>query len=384
MARKRSGAGAGADKRKGGAQHSRSSAKKASGRRKASATVHKAKHRLAIGEGHIDARDKLLKRLGGHAAMLAHPYPSSSVKGQNNLVGISVGLKHTSGKPTGDLAIRVFVSRKVAISRVNKNARVPARINGYPTDVVQMDTPRLLSSVSGGGAPVPCGTFIHNGSIQLQNGKFLAGTLGCLVVTADGTTCIMSCNHVMANLNQASLDDPIQAGQTLIARLLGAGKLVEPPELNTVDVALASVLPGAVSDNLVGLALSTPPGDIFPGDRVQKSGAQSGVTLGTVTDQAFLSPFLATLESIDENSNMIVHKQFMFKDQIVIQSDPGAHFSLDGDSGSIVELANTGQPIGLLFGGDGTGFSFANPLASIFNTLSPTLGSIQIVKLNRL
>jgi hypothetical protein len=314
--------------------------------------------------GHLAARNELRKKLGGYAAMLAPSRPSSRIKGQNNLIGLSVGLKHCANKSTGDLAIRVFVRKKVARSRLSKDAQVPSEINGYPTDVVEIGIPRPVS--------VSCGGWIHNDAINLTDGSFEAGTLGCLVVTQDGKNCLMSCNHVIANLGQARTNDPINSGGMIIARLLTAPPLTDPPGFNFVDVALAEVINGDVSQNLAGLSLAVPARAVAIGNRVRKSGAVTGVTTGTVTDFPFESSFNYTLPGIDLSNNIFVEKQYIFRDQILIKSDPDQLFCNDGDSGSIVELESTNQPVGLLFASDHQGFCFANPIQAIINTLQLT------------
>ena len=195
------------------------------------------------------------------------------IQEQNNLMGLAVGLKHVGGNPTGDLAIRVFVRKKVPKSRVSRNALVEPAINGFPTDVVEIGIPRPMSSGTGGVGPFTCGIFIHNDGIKLQNGSFEAGTLGCLVKIGS-SVCLLTCNHVIANLNQARDQDPINVDGTTIAKLFMAPSLLDPPSSNTVDVAVAEIIPGAVSNELLGLPLVLPAtDDVKPKDIVRKSGA---------------------------------------------------------------------------------------------------------------
>jgi len=311
--------------------------------------------------------------------MIAPPRPSHRIQGQNNLMGLGVGLKHTNGKPTGDIAIRVFVRKKVAESRVSRNALVKPFINGYPTDVVEIGIPRPLSTGSSFAAPFPCGgVLIHNEGIKLTNGKFEAGTLGCLVQIGDAL-CLMTCNHVIANLNQARVGDPINVDGTTIATLFMAAPLLDPPSANTVDVAVAKIIPGTVSNSLVGLPLVPPATpDVLPNDIVKKSGAETQVRTGTVSDVHFESSVPYEFQGIDLGNNVTIEKNYIFHDQFLVQSQPGPMFSEEGDSGSIV-LNDDDQPIGLLFAGDGKGFTFVNPIKYIV----ASLGITQFLALNQ-
>jgi hypothetical protein len=342
-----------------------SGAKKHTRRRHCPVRKRKTSGKFAITQGHIEARDTLRQQLGGYAAMLAPPEPSSRIKGQNNLIGLAVGIKLVKGKPTNDLAIKVFVRKKVANSRISGDAMVKPTLNGFPTDVVEAHLPRPFST----GSVVPCGSFIINNAIRQRTGRFEGGTLGCLVVTQDGTNCILTCNHVVANLNQATVNDAITSSNGTIANLLKWGMLVEPPGVNTCDCALGAILPNSVSQSLLGLALSTPASEVLVNDRVRKSGADSTVTTGTVVDKFYQSPFQYSLPGIDVSNSIFIQRNYIFENQIRIQSDPGTEFVEDGDSGSVVLLQDTGQPVGLLFAGDQDGFAFANPIAAVIDTL---------------
>jgi|GEM_PF-3565018 len=371
MARKKSDPGEEPVKKAGRAGARKSSAAKSESRPKL-VRIHgrRAAGRLMPGEGHREAQAELRKLLGGYEAMLATPRPSNRMQGQNNLMGLAVGLKHTGGSPTGDLAIRVFVRKKVPRSRVTRDALARPEINGFPTDVVEIGIPRPMSSGTSGAGPVPCGVFIHNDGIRLQNGSFEAGTLGCLVKIGTAL-CLMTCNHVIANLNQARDQDPINDGGTTIAKLFMAPPLLDPPSSNTVDVAVAEIIPGAVSNSLLGLPLVLPAtDDVMPKDIVRKSGAETQVTSGSVSDVHFESPFQYSLPGIDLGSNIVIEKKYIFHDQILIQSE-GESFCQEGDSGSIV-LNDDDQAIGLLFAGDGKGFCFANPIKYIVKALGVT------------
>ena len=52
-----------------------------------------------------------------------------------NVVGLGLGPKISQGKPTGETAIKVFVSKKVDSSELEELDCVPSHLDGVPTDV---------------------------------------------------------------------------------------------------------------------------------------------------------------------------------------------------------------------------------------------------------
>lgn len=54
-----------------------------------------------------------------------------------NVVGVGVGPKVINDNPTSNLAIKVYVSRKLPKEKLSESDLVPERIEGIPTDVEQ-------------------------------------------------------------------------------------------------------------------------------------------------------------------------------------------------------------------------------------------------------
>lgn len=52
-----------------------------------------------------------------------------------HVTGLGVGVKKTSGRETGELAIKVYVDRKVAAEELAEEERVPPRLDDIATDV---------------------------------------------------------------------------------------------------------------------------------------------------------------------------------------------------------------------------------------------------------
>lgn len=57
--------------------------------------------------------------------------------GLPNVVGVGVGPKTVKGNPTGVMAIKVYVSRKLPKEELSESELVPEQIEGIPTDVEQ-------------------------------------------------------------------------------------------------------------------------------------------------------------------------------------------------------------------------------------------------------
>ena len=92
------------------------------------------------------------------------------------------------------------------------------------------------------------------------------------------------------------------------------------------------------------------PGDV-PGFPVQKSGARTHVTKGTV----------------DSITGDVVLEGVAFKNQMLIRK-VGTVFTDRGDSGSFV-LDSRNRVVGLLFGGTTTGDGVATPIAAVGSIL---------------
>ena len=52
-----------------------------------------------------------------------------------HVTGLGVGIKKTSDRETGELAIKVYVDRKVAAEELTEEERVPPRLDNIVTDV---------------------------------------------------------------------------------------------------------------------------------------------------------------------------------------------------------------------------------------------------------
>jgi hypothetical protein len=288
---------------------------------------------------------------------------------RHNIVGVGVGPKISHGRETATTAIRFYVETKVAPQAVPRADRLPARIGGVPTDVIE--TGRFFAQAppiaqqrrrpARGGA-----------SIGFRAAGFvMAGTLGCLVT--DGTRrFILSNNHVIADENGLPLNSPILQPGTLdggvlpgdrVARLRRFVRLRRLPRSNRVDAAIAvldapglaraSILPG------VGALTSAAPVAAAVGMRVHKHGRTTGYTRGRVIDVA---------ADVNVTYDFGVAR---FLDQVIIVGDTGS-FSDSGDSGSLIVRRPGNRATGLLFAGSAT-HTIANHIGEVLTALGVTL-----------
>lgn len=219
-----------------------------------------------------------------------------------------------------------------------------------------------------------------------------AGTLGCFCSDAtSGVKGILSNNHVLADVNRVPIGTRImqpggadggRPGMDDIVELLRYVPIQFAGVPNLVDCAVARLIPGLTRKlDLVGiydcksppvrqLAFAPPsPGTASLGMTVFKTGRTTCFTRGKVM----------TVNVNNYVVNMGVGYA-RFDGQILIQMDmnPGAPFSLAGDSGSII-VDSMAQPIGLLFAGSssggagGFGITAANPISTVLAQLGVSL-----------
>lgn len=126
---------------------------------------------------------------------------------KKNVVGVAIGEKRRKGDPTGEHAVMVLVERKVPASQLSNGDLVPARIDGAPTDVVEVGCLEAPPPFRAQGVwtgryrpPVP--------GVSIGHKNITAGTFGCLV-EYKGEPLILSNNHVLACSNQGKVGDPI-------------------------------------------------------------------------------------------------------------------------------------------------------------------------------
>ena len=229
--------------------------------------------------------------------------------------------------------------------------------------------------------PIKLGTSGSN--VKDINSQFCCtGTLGSLV-TKRGKQYILSNNHVLARSNAAKVGEAIMQrgyvdtvppcstnGTINVANLSQFVKLNFAGN-NTVDAAIAEVIPGKVSSTgtllqIGNISSTTVNPTLNLG--VEKSGRTTAKTTGTI-NMVHVTVSVSGYGSCRTSTP----KTATFIHQFIVTST--GTFSRGGDSGSlIVTKPATGKkpnPVGLLFAGNSTS-TVGNPVSAVMSSLGVT------------
>lgn len=280
----------------------------------------------------------------------------AEVLAMDNVVGLAAMPQMKSGKPTGTWTLTVLVEKKLPKTKVAKESLVPEKIDGVPTDVVEVGPIEALAFTAHVRPALPGYSIGHY--------NITAGTFGCLVrdirrcccsydkdcgcaparQECPGDILILSNNHVLANVNQAKPGDkilqpgPFDGGvfpSDAIATLDRFEEIVFGLSgYNLVDGALARPLePRNVTAAIIGAVVPRGVNQVLPLDQVVKVGRTTMVTTGVV---------LATNATVNVGYGPLVAQ---FRHQIITTT-----MAAGGDSGSLLMNFNL-EGVGLLFAG---------------------------------
>jgi hypothetical protein len=243
---------------------------------------------------------------------------------------------------------------------------IPTVIAGIKTDIIEVGTlsapPKKYVKWVGVYSPNRKRTDKWRpveAGVSCGHPRVTAGTLGAFV-SRDGEAHILSNNHVLANVNDAEIRDPIiQPGIYDGGRskdTVGTLKDFRPltfaeGKSNTVDCAIASV--DVPFENFI-IGIGKPEGISPPniGMKVIKSGRTTGITRGAI-------------RYIDATVKVgyLHQREGLFKNQIMT-----GDMADGGDSGSILFEDGTENVVGLLFAGSDK-FTIFNKIDDVRRTL---------------
>ena len=258
-------------------------------------------------------------------------------------------IEELSGEgPTGRRGIRIFVENDEVA------AKIPTEIGGVP--VVEVRS--VGSTDNKATQPGSAGKVGANPKSKLRpviGGISISakesGTLGYFVVIGN-ETCLVSAAHVLPAGDDTVIQPSFKDNGKAEDRIATVVNRVLDGEAG-VDAAAAALSVGSTPElNELGKVIGV--GTVSKGDRVKKSGKNSGVTEGEVIDVNF------TWNAAPEGP---------FKHQIVVESATG--FSVGGDSGSLV-VTPALEAVGLLKGGGDT-VDYINPIGRVLTALGATL-----------
>lgn len=301
---------------------------------------------------------------------------------QCGLLAIGVGHKVVGNKSTGEPAVKAFVARKLPVESVAPERMLPLEVPA-PGGAIQTDVEEMALPVSPpwvvGGSTDPWAAMLGNrwrrrpvrGGDSLSSYRFPIGTAAITVAdtTRNGGRAILSCNHVLAELNHGSVGDPIvqpsvdDGGSVLDACAyldrwvtIRFGDASTP---NLVDAAIARVVPQCASSWVEWIgppAGVRPGGSLRPEETVVKVGRTTGLTSGSVVavNVSAWIPYPPWFGQV---------APAFYREQIVTTAMAGF-----GDSGSLLLDADD-NAVGQLFAGSST-HTFFNDIANVCKALS--------------
>jgi hypothetical protein len=316
--------------------------------------------------------DTEAEALGAAQAAAAEEFLEPA-KTRANVLGVGSGVKWSNGQPTGEPALVVLVSQKVAREHVAKNDLIPTKLQNTQTDVLAIGNPMAGFDAALSSPTVQ--TLARRarpakGGYSVGHFAITAGTLSTCVydILPGGTVSppahgigvppryyILSNNHVLANSNDAHIGDailqpgPFDGGTNPADRIATLSRFIPitfapavglPLHRNLVDAAVAE---GAFHDLDREIYWQGPVRGWRPrlkvtvGTRVRKTGRTTNFTVGRIT---------VVNATVDVGYGG--GRTARFHDQIITTG-----FSAGGDSGSIVTTLD-GVAVGLLFAGSPT------------------------------
>ena len=308
---------------------------------------------------------------------------------KKNVVSVGTGSKKVDGKDTAEPSLVIGVSKKEPIESLSAQDMVPKKVNGMPTDVVEVGEIHLFENVTRQRPALPGCSIGHK--------DITAGTLGAIVKEGN-ISLILSNNHVLANVNKGKIGDAIlqpgayDKGQNPADAIASLYRFIEIETISTsscpfwssivsffnwlagmfnrhtrlttvravtnkVDCALAKPTnQDDVNPYITGIGAVTGVGGPVVGLEVMKSGRTTDITEGKIT-------------SIDTmcNVNMGDGGYAIFEDQMIIEGVNGKPFSAGGDSGSLI-VDKSHKAIGLLFAGSDK-ITIGNEIQNVLDAL---------------
>jgi len=304
-----------------------------------------------------------------------------------NVVGLAEGIKWKNGTPTGEPALLVLVTNKIAKDELLKKDLVPTELGGMQTDV--LDVGYLFAggdrtSQDAGAQTLTKRIRPAQGGYSVGHKNITAGTIAtCVYDILPGGSInppvhgvgippnyyILSNNHVLANSNAASLGDAVLQPGPFDGGTDPADRIATLTRFVPITFSPAVALP--LHNNLVDCAIAA--GQFHDLNRevywigdVRGWRRKANVTVGTVVKKTGRTTNFTTGRITAVNATIDVNygggNVARFKDQIVT-----TNMSAGGDSGSLV-LTLDNVAVGLLYAGSATSM-IANQIENVRSLL---------------
>lgn len=320
---------------------------------------------------HITSAEPLAKtRSPRSKSSTEDAYPWMHSRG---VCGLGLSERITAGTQLPELSLKVYVERKLPLSKCESPAPSELTVDGLPAvpiDVEEIGEIELHGRPASKNRERPA----HPGSsVGLAGNKVWAGTFGMVAYKRDipSTTYLVSSSHVIANSGLAKTGDAIiqpaaASGGTAPADTIASLSEWVPLVFgdtsfdNLVDAAIAELIPGAATAAIteigVPLGVST---KLTRGMYVQKVGAETSYSMARIKDIHFRLP-----ASYPTSDGKLARAGF--KDQVLT-----TFYAAPGDSSAPV-LNMEGEVVGQHFAGSQTVGIFSK-IENLLNALDLNL-----------
>ena len=312
-----------------------------------------------------------------HAAHLQH---GQGLIARPDVTGTGVGLRRRAGALTEERVLKVYVAHKRPLGELHSGAALPSMLatasGEAAVDVEEMPVPRIppmhahppsaASALAVARLQVPRRPAV--GGASLAHHRFPVGTVALGVLDLlSGAPCLLSCNHVLAQLDQALFGDLVlqpafaDGGElpgSAVGRVLRWTDVRFGGPANLADAAIAICAPGMAVSYVDGIGpIATISPGVALGEMMRKVGRSSGLTQGRV---------IVTNGTFKANYAMLGfgNTPALFVDQIVVDLPCGY-----GDSGSLL-VDSQNRAAGLLFAAADLHHTWFNP----FHAVAAALG----------
>jgi hypothetical protein len=313
-------------------------------------------------------------------ARMAHHAHAATLLARPDVTGVAVGLRRRGGHLTQERVLKVYVAHKKPPHLVHPAAMLPASIATAageaavdveempPPRVPPMHTPQEEAALAAARLRVPRRPAI--GGASLAHYRFPTGTVALGVRdNHTGAACLLSCNHVLAQVDRALPGDPVLQPAhrdgggplSIVGHLLRWTDLRFDGTPNHADAAIAICPPWmAMSEvDMIGPITGIAP-SVALGGTMRKVGRATGLTEGRVV--GLHGSFKANYALLGFGNT-----QAVFVDQIVVELGCGF-----GDSGSLL-VDDENRAAGLLFAATDRLHTWFNPFTAVADALDISL-----------
>jgi hypothetical protein len=238
-----------------------------------------------------------------NALLAVHDAATAELMQIPGVVGVGIGLKEIGGELTDQICFRVYVWEKKGASEVPAEERVPAVVQGFPTDVL-----KVYNLVPSEGfvelqdlsehRPLKGGVALSTKIMSEKHHEY--GTLGWFATkVSDNSNVVLTNAHVLwpdlwNGMAPVVLTDPDKLAQPIYDKTCCCeyhviGQRIIGIKNNDVDCAIGSLTEEkpalTIGNRSTNRTLRVDGTDVAAvGDPVRKIGARSGYTEGTVID----------------------------------------------------------------------------------------------------